>query len=130
MREFQTHIAELYLEKDRKRGVEPTFLWLMEEVGELAEAVRRREDRANLEEEMADPPASPAATGASRLAGSPQTRRQQLEDEFADVAAWLASLANLLDVDLAVAAAKKYPATCRRCGHKPCACPEPAARTL
>ena len=93
MREFQRHIAELYLAKDRKRGVEPTFLWLMEEVGELAEAVRRKE-RAGIEEEMAD------------------------------VAAWLASLANLLDVDLQRAIDAKYPATCRRCGAKPCACPE------
>ena len=94
MKEFQRHIAELYLDKDKRRGVEPTFLWFMEEVGELSEAIRRRDDPANLEE------------------------------EFADVAAWLASLANLLDVDLGAAAARKYPAQCRRCGHKPCACAE------
>ena len=93
MREFQRHIGELYLEKDRRRGVDGTFLWLMEEVGELAEAVRRKE-------------------------------RAAIEEEMADVAAWLASLANLLDVDLERAAAAKYPATCRRCGAKPCACPE------
>lgn len=53
VREEQRHIADLYLEKDRRRGVEPTFLWLMEEVGELAEAVRRKE-RAGIEEELAD----------------------------------------------------------------------------
>lgn len=93
MREFQRHIAELYLEKDKRRGVTPTFLWLMEEVGELAEAVRRDE-------------------------------RESIEEEMADVQAWLASLANLLDVDLAAATARKYPAVCRRCGQKPCACPE------
>ncbi|HEX2022079.1 MAG TPA: MazG nucleotide pyrophosphohydrolase domain-containing protein [Candidatus Thermoplasmatota archaeon] len=93
MRDFQRHIGELYLAKDRRRGVEGTFLWLMEEVGELAEAVRRK-DRAALEEEMAD------------------------------VAAWLASLANLLEVDLQAAMEKKYPATCARCGRKPCACAE------
>lgn len=90
---FQRHIGELYLEKDRRRGVETTFLWLMEEVGELAEAVRRKE-------------------------------RDGLEEEFADCVAWLASLANLLDVDLEAALAKKYPATCVRCGKKPCGCPE------
>jgi len=42
-----------------------------------------------------------------------------------DVAAWLASLANLLDVDLDEAIAAKYPrGGCRRCGAKPCACSE------
>lgn len=95
---FQKRIADLYLEKDRRRGVEPTFLWMMEEVGELAEAVRRKE-RENLE-------------------------------EFADVLAWLVSLANLLDVDLEKAALAKYPEHCRRCGARPCACPEPATRPL
>ena len=99
MKEFQRHIGELYLEKDRRRGVAPTFLWLMEEVGELAEAVRRGE-------------------------------RESLEEEFADVLAWTASLANLLDVDLQKAIDVKYPATCRRCGAKPCACPEKAAPKL
>lgn len=53
LREFQRHIGELYLEKDRRRGVDGTFLWLMEEVGELAEAVRRKE-REKLAEELAD----------------------------------------------------------------------------
>lgn len=93
MKEFQRHIAELYLEKDRRRGVTPTFLWFMEEVGELAEAVRRGE-------------------------------RKAIEEEMADVQAWLASLANLLDVDLEAVAAAKYPALCKRCGAKPCACAE------
>lgn len=96
---FQRRIADLYLEKDRRRGVEPTFLWLMEEVGELAEAVRRKE-RANVEEEMAD------------------------------VLAWLVSVANLLDVDLEKAALAKYPDTCRRCGARPCACPQEGRRPL
>lgn len=99
VRAFQRHIADLYLEKDRRRGVTPTMLWLIEEVGELSEAVRRGE-------------------------------KEKVEEELADVLAWLASVANLLDIDLDAAAARKYPATCRRCGAKPCACAEAGAISL
>jgi NTP pyrophosphatase (non-canonical NTP hydrolase) len=38
--DFQLLIRNMYLEKDLARGVEGTFLWLMEEVGELATALR------------------------------------------------------------------------------------------
>lgn len=97
--EFQRHIGELYLAKDRRRGAQGTLLWLIEEVGELSEAVRRGE-------------------------------RENLEEELADVVAWVASLANLLDVDLEKACAAKYPPTCLRCGAKPCACAEEAIAPL
>lgn len=43
------------------------------------------------------------------------------EREFADVLAWLASLAEQADVDLAVAA-RRYADGCPRCGVRPCAC--------
>jgi NTP pyrophosphatase (non-canonical NTP hydrolase) len=46
----------------------------------------------------------------------------QLEHEFSDVLAWLASLANLLEVDLERAAAR-YANGCPKCGQTPCACP-------
>jgi NTP pyrophosphatase (non-canonical NTP hydrolase) len=46
----------------------------------------------------------------------------QLEHEFSDVLAWLASLANLLEVDLERAAAR-YADGCPKCGEAPCACP-------
>ena len=46
----------------------------------------------------------------------------QLEHEFSDVLAWLASLANLLEVDLDRAAAR-YANGCPKCGQTPCACP-------
>ena len=46
----------------------------------------------------------------------------QLEHEFSDVLAWLASLANLLEVDLERAAAR-YANGCPKCGLTPCACP-------
>jgi len=51
--EFQRLIADLYLEKDRRRGDQTTFLWLMEEMGELSVAVRDA-DKAALREELAD----------------------------------------------------------------------------
>jgi NTP pyrophosphatase (non-canonical NTP hydrolase) len=99
VREVQRRVAELYLDRDRRRGAGPTFLWLMEEVGELAEAVRRNE-------------------------------RDRIEEELADVVAWTASLANLLDVDLEASFERKYPAACLRCGARPCACPEASAPPL
>lgn len=43
------------------------------------------------------------------------------EREFADVLAWLASLAEQADVDLATAC-RRYADTCPRCGAHPCAC--------
>lgn len=97
--EFQRHIAELYLEKDKRRGPEGTMLWLIEEVGEMTEAARRKEV-------------------------------DELAAEMADVLAWTASLANLYGVDLEAALARKYPDKCKRCGAKPCACPEPTGRPL
>lgn len=45
-----------------------------------------------------------------------------LEDEFADVIAWLASLANVASVDLEKAALKKYDNKCPKCGQSPCRC--------
>jgi NTP pyrophosphatase (non-canonical NTP hydrolase) len=74
---FQKHIADRYQEADRARGTAKTFLWFIEEIGELATALNGT-DRANLEE------------------------------EFADVLAWLCTLANINDVDLAGAIIRKY----------------------
>ena len=36
---FQKHIAERYEKTDRERGTAKTFLWFIEEVGELATAL-------------------------------------------------------------------------------------------
>ncbi len=49
--EFQKMIAEIYIHRDRQRGIEKTMLWIVEEVGELAEAVRKKR---NVGEEIAD----------------------------------------------------------------------------
>ncbi len=80
--EFQQLIRDRYYATDSARGAPATYLWFVEEVGELAHAIANRErgklDQANLEE------------------------------EFADVIAWLATLANICDVDLTKAIADKY----------------------
>lgn len=47
---------------------------------------------------------------------------EELEAEFADVLAWLATLANVADVDLGRAIARKYAKGCPGCGQLVCAC--------
>ena len=91
VREFQERLRALYGAKDAARGRDATFMYLIEEVGELAEACRE--------------------PGSHDLPG-----------EFADVLAWLASLASLHGIDLAAAATAKYPSACPDCGRRPCAC--------
>ena len=46
-----------------------------------------------------------------------------IENEFADVLAWLASLANVVSIDLEKAALSKYGDRCPKCGLSPCGCP-------
>ncbi|MGD6809965.1 MAG: MazG nucleotide pyrophosphohydrolase domain-containing protein [Candidatus Bathyarchaeia archaeon] len=45
-----------------------------------------------------------------------------LEKEFADVLAWLASLANITEVNLEKAALEKYNHKCPKCQQSPCTC--------
>lgn len=80
--EFQQLIRDRYFATDSARGAPATFLWFSEEVGELARAIAR----------------------AERGDGDPDN----LRDEFADVLAWLTTLANILDVDLTDAVKRKY----------------------
>jgi NTP pyrophosphatase (non-canonical NTP hydrolase) len=49
-------------------------------------------------------------------------RREDLEGEFADVLAWLATLASISGVDLEAVARAKYAEGCPRCRSAPCAC--------
>ena len=81
----------MYSSKDEARGVDGTFMWLMEEVGELAAALRE---------------------------GTPQ----ELAREFADVLAWLATIANIAGVDLEQAVLEKYGSGCPGCGNLVCSC--------
>ena len=48
--------------------------------------------------------------------------RKNLEEEFADVYAWLATLASLHGVDLEELGKKKYADGCPRCRNAPCSC--------
>ena len=76
IKEFQDFILAKYGARDSERGTPHTFMWFMEEVGELASA----------------------------LAGDDHRNK---EEEFADVLAWLCTLANINDVDL-TRAVEKY----------------------
>ena len=69
IKQFQKLISDKYEKRDRQRGTSQTFLWFIEEVGELATALAK-DDQPNKEE------------------------------EFADVFAWLCTLANINDIDL------------------------------
>jgi NTP pyrophosphatase (non-canonical NTP hydrolase) len=51
--------------------------------------------------------------------------REHLEGEFADVLAWLTTLASMSGIDLEQAAAAKYAAGCPKCRQTPCGCEEP-----
>lgn len=105
---FQDLIREMYFEKDKARGVPPTFMWLMEEVGELASALRET-----------------SAEEASRISSKEmEARRANLKAEFADVLAWLATIANVVDVDLGAAISEKYGSGCPGCKAFVCACPD------
>ncbi|MFO0809525.1 MAG: MazG nucleotide pyrophosphohydrolase domain-containing protein [Gemmataceae bacterium] len=90
--ELQDLIRAQYGAKDGTRGVAGTFMWFAAEVGELAEALRGNH-----------PPADVAA-------------------EFADVLAWLATLANIAGVDLGTAVQTKYGGGCPGCHRAPCIC--------
>jgi len=46
-----------------------------------------------------------------------------MEEEFADVLAWLVTLASMHGVDIEAAARRKYPGSCTRCDTAPCTCP-------
>ena len=69
IKEFQKLISEKYEHRDRERGTPKTFLWFIEEIGELATALANDDHENKIE-------------------------------EFGDVLAWLATLANINDVDL------------------------------
>lgn len=49
--------------------------------------------------------------------------KKAIENEFADVFAWLASLANVVNIDLEKATISKYDCKCPKCGLAPCECP-------
>ena len=48
--------------------------------------------------------------------------KEAMEKEFADVIAWLASLANIMKIDLEKATLNKYNNKCPKCQQSPCQC--------
>jgi NTP pyrophosphatase (non-canonical NTP hydrolase) len=90
--EFQQMMRHLYFKRDSERGVEGTYNWLVDEVAELGEELKKGTDR------------------------------EAAEKEFADVIAWLASLANITGIDLETAAVNKYNYKCPKCRQSPCQC--------
>lgn len=48
--QFQRIIDETYGERDARRGLEQTFMWLVEELGELARALRSESHERRVEE--------------------------------------------------------------------------------
>lgn len=89
--ELQELIEKMYSHKDEARGVDGTFMWLMEEVGELAAALR-------------------------------ESSKEEQAKEFADVLAWLATIANVAGINLSEAVHQKYGQGCPGCGKMACAC--------
>ncbi len=75
---FQQLIRERYFATDNARGTPGTFMWFIEEIGELSTAL---------------------ANNAPGKTPTP-AERANLEEEFADVIAWLSTLANINGVDL------------------------------
>ncbi|MCS7099204.1 MAG: MazG nucleotide pyrophosphohydrolase domain-containing protein [Sulfolobales archaeon] len=53
VREAQKLMKSMFYERDSSRGLYATFTWLVEEIGELAEAILNQ-DRERVEEEIAD----------------------------------------------------------------------------
>ena len=66
LRELQARIEATFGERDRARGVDGTFRWWVEEVGEVAKALRQR-DPAELEHEIGD--ALACLTSVANLVG-------------------------------------------------------------
>ena len=92
--EFQSLMRDLYFHQDSKLGLEKTFIWLVEEVGELARTLKEEKNLDLI----------------------------KVSEEMADIIAWICSLSNLLDVDLERALIEKYPKKCIKCDSTPCQC--------
>ena len=91
--EAQEMMRKVYWDRDRARGINGTLQRTRDELAELSAAILEREGT------------------------------KAIEDEFADVFAWLCSLANLLDIDVSEAFYKKYTDACSKCEQSPCTCP-------
>ena len=70
-----------------------TFIWLVEEIGELANLLKEK-----------------------------RFDKEKISQELADIIAWTISIANLLEIDVENALKEKYPNKCKKCNKNPCEC--------
>lgn len=105
LKQFQQLIRSMYFEKDAARGIPATFMWLMEEMGELSSALRETESLDSNDQNYAP-------------------LRENLQQEFADVLAWLCTIANVAEIDLTTAIDRKYGSGCPGCQQFQCVCPD------
>ncbi len=92
--EAQEMMRKVYWDRDKARGINGTLQRTREELAELSAAILEREGT------------------------------KAIEDEIADVFAWLCSIANLLDIDVSEAFYNKYTNACSKCKQSPCTCPD------
>ena len=91
--EIQALLKKLYLHKDLNRGIKGTYIWLIEEIGELA-----------------------------TLLNAEELDKKKISEELADIIAWTISIANILNIDIDKAIESKYPDKCKKCNSSPCNC--------
>ena len=91
--DFQDLMRKLYFHQDSERGIKGTYIWLVEEIGELASLIKERD-----------------------------IDKYKAGEEIADIIAWTCSVANLLDINIEKALYNKYPDKCRKCNSVPCKC--------
>jgi NTP pyrophosphatase (non-canonical NTP hydrolase) len=92
----QEMMRRIYFERDSARGITGTLQRTSEELTELNDAIIQK------------------------------SGRQSLEEEIADVFAWLCSLANLLNINISDVFYTKYTDVCSKCKQSPCSCPQGA----
>jgi len=91
--DFQNLIKDLYYHQDCNRGIDKTFMWLIEEIGELSNVLKEK-----------------------------NPDKDKISEEIADIIAWTISLANLFEIDVENALLDKYPNKCVKCNKNPCEC--------
>ncbi len=91
--EFQDLMKELFFHQDSIRGINGTFVWLVEEIGELANLIKYQ-----------------------------KVDKDRAAEEIADIIAWTNSIANILEIDVEKALSEKYPNKCIKCNSNPCNC--------
>lgn len=100
--DWVTHLDILYGASNRKRGIHAAINRLTEEMHEV--------ESAHLFDGVGN--------GVMTLS----QRREQVAQEFADLFAWIFSIAGMLDLPLQKVVEERYGGNCKRCGKRPCDC--------